>query len=265
MIKKVVLTLILSMSLFATPKIAVSIAPQSFIVSKITGSTDNIITLIPSNASPETYKPKPKDLLDLKSAKIYFTIGVPFEKSWLGRFLSVNPKLEVIDSTKGVEKIKSDPHIWLDPKNDIIMAKNIAETLGKYDLQNAKHYQENYEHFKKEFEELGNQISQKLSHIKNRVILTFHPSFGYFAKAYGLKQMALEHEGHEPSLKEQIQIIKDARELGIKKIFVSPSFSQKEAKFIADKIGAKTSVIDHLSFDLNSTLKTLADELEKDN
>jgi len=260
MIKKVVLTLILSMSLFATPKIAVSIAPQSFIVSKITGSTDNIITLIPSNASPETYKPKPKDLLDLKSAKIYFTIGVPFEKSWLGRFLSVNPKLEVIDSTKGVEKIKSDPHIWLDPKNDIIMAKNIAETLGKYDLQNAKHYQENYEHFKKEFEELDNQISQKLSHLKNRVILTFHPSFGYFAKAYGLKQ-----KGHEPSLKEQIQIIKDARELGIKKIFVSPSFSQKEAKFIADKIGAKTSVIDHLSFDLNSTLKTLADELEKDN
>jgi zinc transport system substrate-binding protein len=39
--------------------------------------------MVKPGASPATYEPKPRQMAELSKAKLYFSIGVPFEKAWL--------------------------------------------------------------------------------------------------------------------------------------------------------------------------------------
>ncbi len=261
---KILLLLITPFFLVASD-IVVSIAPQKFFVSKITGSDNNISIMIPKGSSPATYSPKPSELKALKKASIYFTIGVPFEKNWLERFRSINPDLKIVDTTKGIKKIGKDPHVWLDPNLVKIIAKNIATTLEKEDPKNSKKYQQNLQKFKKELDEIDKKIREITSKVKVKNFIVYHPSFGYFASSYGLNQVAIENEGKKPSLKYELEIINYAKKHNIKTIFVSPAFSQKEAKFIANRVGAKVVVIDHLAKDWDRNILKIARSFEKNN
>ena len=260
---KIILFLAFTLHLFASPKIAVSIAPEAWVVSQIVGENNRTFILLPKNASPESYRPKPKDLLALKKAEIYFTIGVPFEKRWKRRLAGANAHLEFVDIGKGVKRIGDDPHIWLSPENLKVMAHNVMQTLSRKNPDAKDRYEQNYRQVAQRLDELQEALQTQLKSAPNKVLLTFHPSFGYFAKAFGLEQIAIEREGHEPSIKYQIAVIKRARSLGIKQIIVSPSFSQKEARSIAQKIGANLVVIDHLAYDVPHTLQRLVESIAK--
>ncbi|NPA59142.1 MAG: zinc ABC transporter solute-binding protein [Epsilonproteobacteria bacterium] len=262
---KYIFLLILTTVMSASQSIVVSIAPEKFFVSKITGSEQDISIMIPQGSSPATYSPKPSQLKALKDASIYFTIGVPFEKNWLERLKSVNNDLTFVDITKGISKHGKDPHVWLDPMLVKIMAKNIADTLSKKDPQNSKKYQNNYQAFAKELDILDQKIRDITSHIKQKNFIVYHPSFGYFASAYGLKQIAIENEGKAPSLKYELKIINFAKKHHIKTIFVSPAFSKKQAKFIANKVGAKVQIIDHLAVDWDQNMLKIARSFEEAN
>ena len=262
---RVLIVLIFPILLFAMPKVIVSIAPQKYFVSKIKGDDKDISIMIPKGASPATYSPKPTQLKELNGADIYFTIGVPFEKNWLDRFRSINKNLLFVDTTKGIKKVDSDPHVWLDPNLVKIIAKNIKEAFVKKDPQNSTIYEKNYQNFLDELNKLDESIKKITANIKQKNFIVYHPSFGYFARAYGLHQIALEHEGKKPSLKYEMSIIDFAKKNGIKTIFISPEFSQKEAKFIANRVNAKVKVIDHLSENWKSNLIKMAKSFEKNN
>ena len=66
--------------------------------------------------------------------------------------------------------------------------------------------------------------------------MVFHPSWGYFAHAYGLTQMAVEIEGKSPKPKELIGLINEAKEEKIKAIFTQPEFSDSMAKVMASEL-----------------------------
>jgi zinc transport system substrate-binding protein len=261
--KIVYLLLLIPFYLYGDPSIVVSIAPQKFFVSKITGNNDNIEILIPQGSSPATYSPKPSKLRSIKQADIYFTIGVPFEKNWLERFKSINPNLKIVDTTKGIKKLGKDPHVWLDPSLVAIIAKNITESLIKANPKKSDIYRQNYEKFKKELSNIDKRLKEITKKIKQKSFIVYHPSFGYFAKAYGLKQIAIEHEGKSPTLKYLSKIVNYAKKHHIKTIFISPEFSQKEAKFIASKIGAKVEIVNHLSENWDTNILKMAKSFEK--
>jgi zinc transport system substrate-binding protein len=255
--------LFLTTVIYASPAVVVSIQPQEFFVSKIMGDDKDIFVMIPSNSSPATYKPKPSQLKSIKKASIYFSIGVPFEKNWLSRFTSINPNIMIVDTSKGIKKIGKDPHIWLDPKLVKIICKNIKDALIKTFPQNSSKYQKNYETFSKELDNIDQNIRDITSKIKQKNFIVYHPSFGYFAASYGLNQVAIENEGKKPSLKYELKIINFAKKHHIKTIFISPAFSKKQAKFIANKVGANVEVIDHLAKNWHENILKIARSFEK--
>ena len=67
--------------------------------------------------------------------------------------------------------------------------------------------------------------------------MVFHPSWGYFAKAYGLIQLTIEIEGKDPKPKALQKIISQAQKEGIKAIFTQQEFSDKSARVIARELG----------------------------
>ena len=91
----------------------------------------------------------------------------------------------------------------------------------------------------------------------------FHPAFGHFAKAYGLKQEAVESQGKSPGPKHITELIARAKAAGAKVIFVQPQFSQRSAEIIAKRIGGRVVPLDPLSGDYINNLEHIAEEFQK--
>jgi len=90
--------------------VSVSILPQKYFVQKIGGDLVEVSVLVEPGASPETYEPKPKQMVTLAKAKIYFAIGVPFEKKWLPKIVSLNPNMLLVRTDTGIAKIPMTAH-----------------------------------------------------------------------------------------------------------------------------------------------------------
>jgi zinc transport system substrate-binding protein len=261
--------------------IFVSILPQKYFVEKIGGDLVDVSVMVLPGASEATYEPKPQQMVSLSRAKIYFAIGVPFEKVWLKKIAASNQKIRVVHTEKGIEKRAiafhhhgsgnagkeenedvanqkqgvKDPHIWLSPRLVMIQARTILMTLQEVDPDNQAVYETNYKTFIKELQGLDAEIRGMLGGKgKGAAFMVFHPSWGYFADAYGLKQISIEVEGKEPKPAQMKALIALAREKGIKIIFVQPQFSTKRAEVIARAIGGQIMIADPLAEDWANNL-----------
>jgi len=240
--------------LFGKVDVVVSILPQKTFVEKVAGDLVDVTVMVAPGASPAVYEPKPSQMKKITKAQIYFSIGVPFEKAWLPRFKAQNPSMLLFDTAKGIKKLSMqehhhnhhhhssstlDPHIWLSPSLVKIQAKNIADALKKIDPNHKTVYENNLNKFEQEIDELNRRLFKILKPCQGKAMMVFHPSWGYFAKEYGLEQIPIEVEGKEPKSKELVKIIHEAKEEGVKTVFVQPQFSKRTAKVIADSIGAE--------------------------
>lgn len=261
----------------------VSIIPQIYFLERIGGQFVNVEVLVGEGQSPHTYEPTPKQMTKLSSAKVYFAIGVPFEKSVISKIKKTNRKLTIIETQKGIkyrylenhqhegdERHDSkhhsripDPHIWMDPKLVKIQAQNIHDALCKLDPEHAKDYAKNLQAFQADLQRVDQRIASVLAPFKDSSIYVFHPAFGYFTDSYGLNQVPIEIEGKEPSAKQLAKTIDKAKKDGVRIIFVQPQFSTKSAKTIAKAIGGVVVPINPLSRDYLSNLEKMAFEIEK--
>ena len=262
----------------ATPLVFVSIPPQRHFLQRLGGDQLDVRVMVPPGASPATYEPSPRQMTRLAEAKAYFSIGVPFEKTWLERFKAVNPDLKIIRSEQGVprrsmishERLdahqterhqgRPDPHIWLSPELVTIQARNLYQGLVHIDPDNTAFYRSNLEIFLQELDRLETGIRSIFDPLpaRSRSFLVFHPAWGYFAQSFGLKQIPIESEGKEPSPGQLAGIIRQGREHGISVIFVQPQFSDKSARVIAHEMGARVVAVDPLAEAWEDNLRTAA-------
>jgi zinc transport system substrate-binding protein len=161
---------------------------------------------------------------------------------------------------------ENDPHTWVSPANVKIMAKNIYDALVQKDSSNADYYKKNYEKFLSQINATDTKIKNILSNTpKNSKFMVFHPSWGYFAKEYGLTQIAIEVEGKEPKPKMLQKIIKKAKQDNIKAIFTQKEFSDKSAKVIASQLNIKVIKETPLAKDWSNNLIKIANAIANNN
>ncbi len=267
--------------------VVVSILPQKAFVKAVGGEHVNVKELIPPGGSPATYEPKPSDLVNVEKADIYFRVGhIPFEKSHAEKFAGLNPNMKIVDTSVNVElryfgeyeehtheheeehhHEAVDPHIWLSPMQVKKQIDVIADALSEIDPDNANEYMKNAEDFKKELDNLHNELELKFKELKTDKLMVFHPAWGYFADEFSLEQIAIEQDGKEPTAKQLQHLIDEAREENIKVIFVQSQFNKEIAESIADEIDAVVVSINPLSDDYINNLRnvttTIAEHLNK--
>ena len=259
-------------------QVTVSIAPQRYFVEKIGGEYVDVNVMVPPGADPHTYEPKPRQVVGLAKARIFFALGLPFENAWLDRFRAVNPEMLIIRTDEGIDKLLSsheeaegdghgheedrgDPHIWLSPRLVMKQADHIVRALEETDPPHAEAYRRNYTRFIGELNGLDLYLRSVFQGAEGQLrFLVFHPTWGYFARDYGLEQIPVESEGKEPKPAELVGIVDTAKRLNIKVVFVQPQFSVKSAQVIADAIGGKVVVADPLSQDWDSNLRKTAQQ-----
>lgn len=245
--------------------IVVSILPLVEFTEKIGGDKVGVSVMIPSGASPHSYEPMPGQFTRLSKAQLYVKVGTPieFELVWLEKILSVNQDLLLCDASQSVQFIKGDPHIWLSPKNAIIMVENIYNALIIIDPNNQIFYKKNKEQYIGELNTLNNDIANLLSKKANRQFMVFHPAWGYFASAYNLAQISVENQGKEPTAKGILHLIEQAKTDDIKVVFASPQFNTKSAEVIAKEIQGQVILIDPLEKEYMANLKKIASILDQ--
>ncbi|AXV38389.1 MAG: zinc ABC transporter substrate-binding protein [Methanobacterium sp. BRmetb2] len=240
--------------------VVVTVLPQAEFVEKVGGDKVTVTTMVPPGADPHTYEPMPEQLKNLSSADVYFMVGsgIDFELVWMDKFTSMNSNMEIINSSENIALIKNsntddehetntDPHVWVSPKNAKIMVENVYKELSSIDPANKEYYKKNKDEYLKELDKLDSDIIKSLEDKDNRLIMVYHPAWGYFCRDYSLKQIAIQNEGKEPTPQGIASLIKQAKEENIKVIFVSPQFSSNSAEVIAENIGGEVVRIDPLA------------------
>ena len=102
-----ILTLIPKVSLADPFSVFVSIAPQKYFVERIGGEQVRVEVMVTPGESPATFNPNPKKMSRLGNAKLYFPIGVPFEKIWISRIQAIQPNLNIVPLSISNPKEKS--------------------------------------------------------------------------------------------------------------------------------------------------------------
>ena len=277
--------------------VAVSIPPQAWLVRQLAPGTE-VITVLQPGQSPHSYSPTDAQITDVMGADAYVKIGVPFERGQWMRAIESSGRVRVFNQGEGVHRRAmachghhhddhghghdhdhdhdhdhehehehhdhshhehgDDPHIWTSPDLLKIQAANLRDLLIAIAPDHAPAYRERCDELLLMLERLDRELQEKLKAVEGKAFFVFHPSWGYFADAYGLEQVPIEIEGKEPSDAELTALIDRAREEQIDTIFVQPQVTGKTAEAIARAIGGKVETLDPLAEDIPANLRKVA-------
>ncbi|MDD2472634.1 MULTISPECIES: metal ABC transporter solute-binding protein, Zn/Mn family [unclassified Methanoculleus] len=268
--------------------VAVTILPEQEFVERVGGDHVRVVLLVPPGADPHTYEPPPGVLADVAKADMYAAVGsgVEFELAWKDKIAAQNPDMLVVNCSRGIDMIATteehhheeeeheeeehgeveeehhhhggaDPHVWVSPRNAKIMVENIREGLTEVDPEHADDYRRNADAYLAELDALDAEIADTLAGSGVTKIMVYHSAWAYFARDYGLTEIAIESEGKEPSPQRIAELVTQAREEHIKTIFVVPSHSSRSAEVIANEIGGTVVPVDLLEKDYLESMRRM--------
>jgi len=265
-------------------RVCVSILPQAYFVERIGGEHVEVQVLVGPGQSPHTYEASPQQMAWLSRADLFVTLGMPLEQRLLERLSGQRRDLRVADATEGLTFLlaecdhdhggghdgdghdhgahERDPHVWLDPQRVKHMAANICRALVELDPQRRETYERNLAAFQADLDDVDARLRQRLAPYRGRAFFVFHAAYGYFAERYGLKQLAVEVAGKEPTPRELVNLVERVRESGVRAILLEPQYPRTTAEALAREVGAEVLIVDDLARDYLANLLDMADKLE---
>jgi zinc transport system substrate-binding protein len=254
------------------------------------GAGVRIEVLVPPGASPETYEPTPAQIASTERAQLVFGTGLlDFERSLLGEtaekqpFVNLGTGIELIEGSHshgdeersdgeehhenhgaGEHAVRNhrehhhgiDPHIWMSPKSLIIMAQTAYKRIHEL-YPDSLSYSARYERLRDSLVALDAAVEAKIAASPQKSFVIFHPGLTYLSRDYGLRQIALEQDGKEPSARQLGEVIDLARAEGITKVLYQNEFPRSMVEVVAAEIGAEPVEIDILSADVPRNIMTV--------
>ena len=203
------------------------------------------------------------ELVTLAKADVLVINGAGME-GFMDKVISNFETLDIIDSSNKIEIIQDEceeehdpsdnhdshnheinPHIFVSVKKYIKQVQNICDELVKIDSINKAKYEENTKRYIDELEKLDKDITEVVLDLNGSNIVTFHNTFDYFAKDYGLNVIGvIENEhGKTPSAGEIATLVESIKENNVKAIFVEPEYSMKLVDTIAKETENKVYML----------------------
>ena len=240
--------------------IFVTITPMQSIIEEITTGDFDIEVIVPKGASPETFEPTPKQVTSFSDAELIFSTGlIDFEKSLVQR---IDGDTEVVNLSNGIELIAGscshgnhkhkhgvDPHIWTSPRALRTMVTNAHKAIMAHYPDSVK-YTEATGRLLERINKLDNYCATRIKAEGVEAMMIYHPAYTYYARDYGIEQIAIEHDGKEPSLRQTTALIEKAKEHGVKAILRQPQYSEDKVRAIANDAGAEIITTDPLAEDI---------------
>lgn len=248
--------------------IFVTITPMQSLIQEITMGDFVVEVIVPKGASPETFEPTPKQVTAFNDAEFIFSTGlIDFEQSLVRR---INGDAEVVNLSKDIELIAGscshghhhhhgvDPHVWTSPRALRTMIINAHNAIITHYPDSAK-YSKATEQLLERIDALDTYCAMRIAEAGVKAIMIYHPAYTYYARDYGIEQIAIEHDGKEPSLRQTTSLIERAKQHNIKSIFRQPQYSEEKVRAIANDAGSKITVTDPLSEDILNEIERVTE------
>ncbi len=237
--------------------VATTVAPISSIVRNVAGPRINLRGIVPDGVNSHTFEPAPSDAIILSAADILIMNGLFLEQ----------PTLDLAESTMadGTEILKladltitedewafdfsfpeedghPNPHLWINVPFALNYAVLAQEKLAELAPENADYFAENLGLYSDLLNRLDAAIMEAVQTIpeENRKLLTYHDSYAYFARRYGMTVVGAVQPSDfsEPSASDVAALIDQIREEQIPAVFGSEVFPSDVLEQIASESGA---------------------------
>jgi zinc transport system substrate-binding protein len=255
--------------------ITVSIPPFKYFVEAIGGEDFKVNVMVPAGSNPHIYEPAPGQITNLRNSVGYISNGyLGFELTWLDRFYETNRNMKRLSLGDTIDLIRSgtnsegghmegaDPHYWISPLCALAISARIKSFLCELNPVNKEKYEINYQKLILTIREIDKKAKDSFSGFQNRTFMIFHPTLGYLARDYGLKELDVEYEGKEPTPSRMRELIDRSKSDNIKVIFVQKEYDTKNARAIAAETGAVITTIDPLSENWPGSLMEIINALQ---
>ncbi|GIU98695.1 MAG: ABC transporter substrate-binding protein [Actinomycetota bacterium] len=239
-------------------RVVTTVSPITNIVQNIGGDRIRTTGIVPEGTNSHTFEPAPSDARVLAEADVVFVNGLHLEEPT--RELAeanVRPGVPIVEL--GARTITPDeyiydfsfprsagdpnPHLWTNPLYALRYAEIVKDELSKLDPTNARYFERNYEAFAERIRELDRAVREVTASVppENRVLLTYHDSFPYFAREYGWRIIGAIQPSDfaDPTPQEVARLIDQIRALHVPAIFGSEVFPSPVLEQIARETGAR--------------------------
>lgn len=259
------------------PLLVVSIEPLRYVAEAVAGPGWRVETLMPQGASPETYEPTPRRMQHMQGARLLLCCGtLGFEATTLPRLAAaaqappllrldggITPLAATPHSHEGhavhhADDESADPHVWMSARNLKLMARNLCQALQQTDSLHHHDYALRLHRFEQRIDSVDAALQHMLRHARGQHFLIFHPALGYFARDYGLHQLAVEHDGKEPSAARMAALTTKVKQQGVHTVFISREHTGMPARRIAEELQLKLVEINPLAYDVPAQMLLIA-------
>ena len=137
-----------------------------------------------------------------------------------------------------------DPHFWFDPLRVKTAINEIAARLSAIDPDSSGIYGSHASEYNAQLDELHAWTEEQVGLIPedNRLFVTSHDSFGYFALLYGFDVVGVilgTTTESEPSAEDLTELIQEVEEYGVSSVFGETTVSERLAETVATETGAQ--------------------------
>jgi ABC-type Zn uptake system ZnuABC Zn-binding protein ZnuA len=246
--------------------VVTTVSPITNIVENIGGSRIRLEGVVPEGVNSHTFEATPSMAKLMAQADLIIINGLFLEEPTLALAES-NKKDGAVILSLGERSVSAEewqfdftfpesaghpnPHLWPDPNLGLRYAELVNEQLAVMDPVNAAYYADNLERFRAKVEEMDQAIRVAVASVpeSNRKLLTYHDSWAYFARQYGMEVIGAVQPSNfsQPSVREVAELIDQVKELGLPAVFGSEVFSSDVLEAIASEANAQ--FIDDLADD----------------
>jgi len=238
--------------------VATTVSPITSITSRVGGDCVEIRGIVPEGTNSHTFEPAPSVAALLSDADVVFINGLQLEDPTL-EMAEANmrddaslvelgtvalPEEEYIfDFSFPEEEGKPNPHLWTDPGFAIEYADIVRETLTEQAPECADQFQENFESFEAQVNELADAIREDQQTVPEGQLklVTYHDAYAYFADNYGWEVVgALQPSDFaDPTPSEVVTLIEQINTEGVPTIFGSEVFPSDVLAEIGNETGVR--------------------------
>ena len=230
----------------------------------------NVELLIPAGEDPHVYEPKASDLRKIDQADYVLYHGLNFEGRMAdllkeGTSITRNFETSHLTEMKEGSETMTDPHFWLDIELYKQAFTEVKEVLVKNNPSAQEQYEENYEAYIKELNELQVYVENRIDEIpqESRILITPHDAFGYLAltqdiRVHAPQGFSTDGEVSNQAIEETANIIVDNN---IKSIFLETTTNPNQMKRLKEIVSSKGQDVELVN---NEDDKLLSDSLAKE-
>ena len=251
------LVLIAATSAHAALKVVATTGEYGAIASTIGGDHVSVTTLAKATEDPHFVDAKPSHIVTLNRADVLIEGGADLEVGWLPPLIegARNPKINagapgrirasegiqlldvpaVLDRSQGDVHAAGNPHFMMDPVNARVVSQHIADVFCRLDAASCDAYKANLAAFQSKLDAKIKEWAAALAPMKGTPIVTYHPTWRYFAQRFGLvSELYLEPKpGIPPSPPHLAEVMSKMIANKIAVVLVEPFQSRKTAEAVA--------------------------------